>query len=1033
MKIANASTRKLWPLSRQPLLPARAERSRDFVWEPRFSLIASLIAIGGVLLTPFQAVAQEEAAPPPATDAAPAPEAPPAAEPAPDAAAPEAAEPEAADPGAAEGEEEAPPLESTPAGPPPDVERDSIVVTGYRKSLKAALNKKKKATGQVDAIVAEDMADFPDQNLAESLQRMPGVAMERADGEGSRITVRGLGSRYTRTRVNGMDARAAVRGNSTRAFDFNMFASELFNSIVVHKTATAELGEGALGAVVDLNSARAFDYEKGFTFLVGGQGGYNDLSNSFFPRVTGLVSYHAPSGLWGATASIAYSGSRLDTAAAETVRWQRGNQFRSVNGVICADVPDDPGCAEVREAFHPRIPRYAYYSLEGDRIGVTGGLQFRPTKKLEIKLDGLYAKYDTTLNQNTLEVLFRGNEGLMDITNYRLQRNPARFGVNNDTLTAATVNNAWARSEAYRQVSENDFKQVTLTADLDVTDEFYIRALGGISRSSSALVHDTTLMYDDRDYNGYTFDYANQQLPSLVYAGPNVNDPANFLLTELRDEPRAVDVAYDVADLGFNWDVIEQLTMSLGGSYKAERMSLSAQTRSGSACRPALFDCDTNDDMMNDVLGPQARPDNSDAFEYPGDVGAGSNTRWTSPNIDRWVDELNFYDLAATNDLTNIREVSERSVAGYLQGSGEVPLGNMRLAYNAGVRYVRTYQTSAGYRGPEWFEVERDPYNDVLPSASTALWLTDDFVTRLAGARVMSRPELGDLSPGATIDSFNYRITRTNPYLDPTRAWALDLGAEWYFADESVLGLAGFAKKIDSFPETLATPSTYAETGYPVELLQPTSPAAMNPEGQVWDISNRVNGRGATILGAELGFAAPFNAFTKALPVVLRDMGVTGNYTVVYSKFPWGFLPMQQVDEKLAGLSTHSANATLYYDDDKFSLRASLAWRSEYISAPGSALNVPSVAANQNGNLFSIDEPPPRLDLSSSYKITKDLQVTAEALNLTDAANNTLVDKDARRQQTYGVSGRTFFLGARFSMNFGPDGDQAKNETKANL
>ncbi len=129
---------------------------------------------------------------------------------------------------------------------------------------------------------------------------MPGVAIERADGEGSRITVRGLRLRYTRTRVNGMDARAAVRGNSTRSFDFNMFASELFNSVVVHKTATAELGEGALGAVVDLNTARAFDYEKGFTFLVGGQGGYNDLSNSFFPRVTGLVSYHDPKNIWGA-------------------------------------------------------------------------------------------------------------------------------------------------------------------------------------------------------------------------------------------------------------------------------------------------------------------------------------------------------------------------------------------------------------------------------------------------------------------------------------------------------------------------------------------------------------------------------------------------------------------------------------------------------------------------------------------------------------------------------------------------------------
>lgn len=1005
MKIANAST------------------------HPGLARIASLITIGGVLLTPFVAKAQEEPAAPPVeekTDAAEA--APPAEGAAPDAGAAEAAEEEA----------EAAPLEATPQGPPPEVERDSIVVTGYRKSLKAALSKKKKATGQVDAIVAEDMAEFPDQNLAESLQRMPGVAIERADGEGSRITVRGLGSRYTRTRVNGMDGRAAVRGNPTRSFDFNMFASELFNSVIVHKTASAELGEGALGAVVDLNTARAFDYEKGFTFLVGAQGGYNDLSSSFFPRATGLVSYHSPGGIWGATASIAYSKTRLDTAASETVRWQRNNSFRSVNGVVCADNPGDAGCAEVQDAFHPRIPRYAYYSLEGDRIGVTAGLQFRPTKSLEIKLDALYAKYDTTWEQDTLEVLFRGNEGLMDISNYQLQRNPSRFGVGNNTLTAATVNNAWVRSEAFRQLSENDFKQATLSADLDVTEKFYIRALGGISRSSSGVPHETTMMYDDRDYNGYSFNYANPQQPTLRFGGADVTDSNNFTLTELRDEVKTVEVAYDVADLGFNWDVLDALTMSLGGSYKSERMSLNTKNRSGAACRAGLFNCDTDGDGMNDVLGPQGRPGNSDAFTYDGDVGAGSNTRWTSPNIDRWNDELNFYDLAANDDRSQIREVSERSVAGYLQGSGEVPLGTMRLAYNAGVRYVRTFQTSAGYLSTAWVEVERDPYDDILPSASGALWLTDNFVTRIAGARVMSRPELGDLSPGATIDSFNFRVSRTNPYLDPTRAWAGDLGAEWYFADESLVSLAGFVKKIDSFPESLSSTNTYASTGYSTDLLQPTSPAAMNPEGTCndpagcWTIQSRVNGGGATLLGTEFGFAAPFNTFTKGLPVVLRDMGVTGNYTFIYSRFPWTF-GANEVKERLAGLSTHSANATLYYDDSRFSLRGSLAWRSQYISAPGSALNVPIINADQNGGLFSLDEPPPRLDLSSSFKINKSLQITAEAINVTNAANNTLVDIDARRQQTYGVSGRTFFLGARYTFTAGGDAKEAKNETNAKL
>jgi TonB-dependent receptor len=989
-------------------------------YEPGFAYVASLIAIGSVLLTPFAAAAQDDTTTPPAGETSDSEQAPAVTE---SSAPPEGGAAEAAPKASAAPEEEAAALAATPTSQPAavgELERDSIVVTGYRKSLRAALSKKKKSTGQVDAIVAEDMAEFPDLNLAESLQRMPGVAIERAGGEGSRITVRGLGARYTRTRVNGMDARAAVRGNSARRFDFNLFASELFNSVIVHKTATAELGEGALGAVVDLNTARAFDYEKGFTFLVGAQGGYNDLSNSLFPRATGLASYHDPKGIWGATASIAYSKTRLDTASSETVRWQKAG-FRSVNGVVCADNPDDPGCAEVADAFHPRIPRYNYAQLNGDRIGVTGGVQFRPNDKLEIRLDGLYAKYDTTQKSNTLEVLFRGNEGQMDISNYRLQQNSSRFGAGNDTLTAATVDNAWVRSEAYRQISKNDFKQLTLSVDLDVTDDFYVRALGGVSRSTAKIPHETTLMYDDRDYNGFSFDYADRQYPALRYGGADVTDPGNFTLTELRDELRDVAVAYDVADMSLNWDVLKELTMSLGGSYKAERMSLNTKNRNGSACRAGLsFSCDTDGDGMNDVLGPQGRPDVSDAFKYPGRVGGGSNTSWVSPSIDGWVNELGFYGLAAAEDRGNVREVEERSVAGYLQASGEVPLAKLRLLYNAGVRYVRTYQTSAGYLSTSWVEIERDPYDDVLPSASAALWLTDDVVTRVAGARVMSRPELGDLSPGATVDSFNFDITANNPYLDPTRAWSGDLGVEWYFADESILGLAGFVKKIDSFPETVSTTDTFASTGYSTDLLQPTSPAAMNPEGTCnnpagcWEITRRVNGGGATILGTELGFAAPFVAFAKGLPVVLRDMGVTGNYTFIHSRFPWEFSG-NQIQERLAGLSTHSANATLYYDDSRFSLRGSLAWRSQYISAPGSDLNIPSVAANQNGNLFSLDEPEPRLDMSSSFKITKSVQITAEALNLTNAANSTFVDIDARRPQTYAVSGRTFFLGARYS------------------
>ena len=181
--------------------------------------------------------------------------------------------------------------QTAPQDPPQDATQvEEVIVTGYRASLSASLDAKRRDANVVDVIVAEDIADFPDLNLAESIQRVPGVAIDRDAGEGRSITVRGLGADFTRTRINGMEAQATAGGtdssggaNRGRGFDFNVFASELFQSITVRKTAAAETEEGSLGATVDLQASRPFDY-RGFTAAASVQGGYNDLSESWSPR-----------------------------------------------------------------------------------------------------------------------------------------------------------------------------------------------------------------------------------------------------------------------------------------------------------------------------------------------------------------------------------------------------------------------------------------------------------------------------------------------------------------------------------------------------------------------------------------------------------------------------------------------------------------------------------------------------------------------------------------------------------------------------
>jgi iron complex outermembrane receptor protein len=981
----------------------------------RMISLARLVTCAGVVTATLPAAAQGEA--PPAPEGS-LPEASPPA--------PEASP--TTSPPAPEASAEAEPL---PEDPPEIVEGElaEVVVTGFRRSLSVALEKKQRATGQVDAIVAEDIAEFPDLNLAESLQRIPGVAITRTSGEGNQITVRGLPGLYTRIRINGMEARSNVgnganaAGAGGRGFDFNLFASELFNSIVVHKTASADLDEGSLGSVVDLNTARAFNYDEGWTFVAGATGVYNDLSDTVRPRLTGLIAYRDPGGVWGATASAAYTRVRLDTASIDTVNWQKA-PFRSVNGVACAVAPamqTDPGCAEVADAFHPRIPRFSQDTLRGDRLGMTAGIQFRPTHLTEIRLDALYATYPTRNDQRRLGPYFRGNEGQTDISNYTLRTFPDRFGTGNDSIIAADVNNAFMRAEHVRLDSVARFHQIGLGIDQRFSDNFRLDAFAGTSRSSSGLRHDTTVNYDNRTYDGFRFDYTNDEAPLLAFNGPDVTDPASFVVPELRDRVGSIKGGFDVAELNLHLDVFDELKLAGGANYKRATFDTEQGNRDGTVCgllrgpgtTETLYDCDTDDDGTNDVLGPPGDPALSEVVEYAGAAGAGSTTRWVSPVIDAWADTFGYYNspLVRTDAATN--EVTENNLGYYLQARGEVMLGSgdMRFLYDAGVRYVETRQSSEGYRQGALVTIDRPTYRDWLPSANTALWFADELVVRLAAAKVMARPALGDLSPGAGVDSFGYVVNFQNPNLDPTRATALDAAAEWYFADGSLLSLAVFHKNIDSFPLRQTRRGTFASTGLPRSVIQPLSPADVSGEGAegtcgdpagCWSISDLTNGPGSKVTGVEIGFQAPFRAFSAGLPVVLRDMGVLANYTYVDSKADYQYFG-NPVRERLIGLSNGQYNATLYYDDSKFSARASLAYRSSFLTE----------GPVSQGNLWAFTESSTRLDASTSYNVNEHLKVSLEALNLTDTPASGLVDIDAERRAVYNQFGRTYLLGAR--------------------
>ncbi|HEX8661999.1 MAG TPA: TonB-dependent receptor plug domain-containing protein, partial [Brevundimonas sp.] len=371
-------------------------------------------------------------------------------------------------------------------------EIDEVVVTGFRSSLQRALNIKRQEAGAVDAILAEDIADFPDQNLAEAIQRLPGVTIDRVNGQGTTISVRGLGSDFTRTRINGLEAQAASGGNRNRSFDFSMFASELFNSIRVRKTQSAEIEEGSLGATVDLQTGRPLDFGGGgFNSALSAQASYNDLSKTTIPRLAGLLSWSNENQTFGALVSVAYSERAPVLGSFNTTRWQRGDaaNINPLTGSPYGRGQNFGGCipctttaqrTEVLNAFYPRIPRYTLGETFEDRLGMTGALQWRPSDRTEVDFDMLWSRFNSETESPNIEAwsFSRAAVNQVVVRDYEIDtsRNAFSYGVFDNMIVAAE--NGFSRNES-------NFYQASINARHDFSDRLHGTLKLGANRSEA--------------------------------------------------------------------------------------------------------------------------------------------------------------------------------------------------------------------------------------------------------------------------------------------------------------------------------------------------------------------------------------------------------------------------------------------------------------------------------------------------------------------------------------------------------------------
>ncbi|HMC91951.1 MAG TPA: TonB-dependent receptor, partial [Allosphingosinicella sp.] len=689
-------------------------------------------------------------------------------------------------------------------------------------------------------ILAEDIGKFPDLNLSESIQRIPGVALQRDGGEGRQITVRGLGPQFTRVRINGMEALTTAGGadasggtNRSRSFDFNVFASDLFNAITLRKTAEASVEEGSLGATVDLRTARPFDY-KGFTVTASMQGDYNDLSKKVTPRGAFLISDIFANGTLGALLSVAYTKRQLIEEGPSTVRWAPATSFapgfQSVGGVSClnaagsAALSPAPGdCGTVDAAQHPRFPRQDYYYDDQQRIGITGSLQWKPSDRTLISFDALYADFKGTREERYLEAPSFSVGGACTAANRATSCGIADTDVvsskiSNGVMYAGTFNDVDLRVEDRFDRLDTKFQQLTLEGMQKFGENVTLTFIGGHSTSKHRNPVQNTLTFDQYNVDNYSYDYGSPsgRAPVFNFGTANLTDPNSWVLSQIRLRAATADNRFDNAQAALNWKLNDDFQIDFGGEWKKYKFATTELRRQNPAS-PS-----TNQEAVIPAA-IAALP-----LSGLGHVVTLAGYSFFAPDYATADGQLHFGDPTAFGGafalgpgpaLGNNATVRERDEGAFVQASFHHDFGRMTLRGNVGVRYVETKTASTGYavvnNAVNQITVGSS-YHDWLPSANIVFEPVRNFDIRFAAARVMSRPSLGSLNPGATINvsGANRTVSGGNPFLEPFRADSYDLAFEWYFQPGALLSVALFQKNVNSFITTLQSRGTFNQNPF---------------------------------------------------------------------------------------------------------------------------------------------------------------------------------------------------------------------------
>ena len=836
-----------------------------------------------------------------------------------------------------------------------------VVVTGVRAALEQSLRQKRGADSVVEVVTAEDIGKMPDKNVADAIQRLPGVnTQSSAGGEGGfgendRVSLRGTSPSLQQTLFNGHAISTGdwfllnqIGGNVGRSSSFSLLPSELVGSIVVQKSATADLVEGGVSGAINVITRRPLDFRQSLTVEGSVQANYNDLSSKTEPHLSGLVAWKNPANTLGF----------LIQGFSEKAAVRRDGQeilgYTPI-GATSAAALANPALAGV---LVPTFIGATLFEQTKKRSGGAFDVETRPMRGLSLDINGFYSELKAP-HQNTNWLAAPANS--INSAN-QLPQNPV---VRNNTLVGAGFGvNSGEVDNIYRPNAGGESWYLDFNGKFKVSDSLNVSGKLG---KTHGVGYDRDDVYYQNNVNGGMVYALNGLSPASVsYPGGNTTSPGSTAWAG-GGEAQSVDQE-KYAQLDADWRVRDSMVTALrfGARFTDHHRTAEhpLETRPGalgfSNPGPAWSGQLYPSDFANNLGGNLS----SNYFKYDGAAlgawGAVPGNRLLDYTVrHNWMDEF---------------QVGEKTSALY----GMLEAGGERWSGNLGLRAVETRQTTVvnlpggptpvtgSAFGPYTPTTFKRTYRDYLPSVNLKFDAREDLVLRAAVAKTIARPDYSALGGSVSLNDDALSGSGGNVNLDPVRSTNFDLSAEWYFAPKALLSAGLFYMDLRSIVAQGTSSGTYynnkrsSQTEYQI-----TSP--FNTSG--------------TNKGVELSWQQP----------VWNNFGFLANYTYADGKLDDG--------GELLNSSKRTWNLTGYVENERFSARLAYNFRSAY------------KAGVDRGASQHVDDMP-SLAASVNVKLTEQLTLTFDALNLTNETI-TMYAENKDRPRAFYSNGRTFYLGLR--------------------